>query len=119
MDKQLLIVDDCPILVELLSEIFSIEGYEIIAAYDGQEAIDVISETIPDIAILDVNMPLISGYEVLNYLRSQADGYHTKVFLLTGDYRVYRDAYANLADSVLSKPFDLDELLHQIASMDI
>lgn len=111
MCKRLLIAEDSPELLEALTEIVSGMGYEVAAVSDGQTAIDVIAESVPDIAMLDVNMPFASGYDVLDFLRRQPNGNHTKVILLTGDCRVSATVEANLADIILSKPFDVDELL--------
>lgn len=111
MSKQLLIAEDSPELLEVLSEIVSGLGYVVSAVSDGQTAIDIIAENVPDIAMIDVNMPLASGYEVLDFLRHQPNGHHTKVILLTGDCRVNSTVEASLADVILTKPFDVNELL--------
>jgi len=72
MDKKLniLIVDDNPLNLELLSDIIKNEGYVLITAFSGQEAIDTVQLIPIDLILLDVNMPEMNGYEVCKYFKA-------------------------------------------------
>jgi CheY-like chemotaxis protein len=111
MAKSILIADDSSELVEVLAEIFNSVGYEVSTVIDGQAAIDSIKKNLPDIILLDVNMPQVSGFEVLRFLRRQAGGEQTRAILFTGDSSAKNAPDSRLADKFLSKPIDMHDLL--------
>jgi CheY-like chemotaxis protein len=114
MSKRILIADDSRELVEVLAEICNSVGYEVSTSMDGQEAIDSIEKNLPDIILLDVNMPQVSGFEVLRFLRQQPGGGQTRAILFTGDSSAKNAPEAQLADKFLSKPIDMDDLLNAL-----
>jgi PleD family two-component response regulator len=67
---KLLIADDQIENLQLLVKIFNQEGYEIIATRNGEEALNMAQKELPDIALLDINMPRLNGYEVCKILKS-------------------------------------------------
>lgn len=108
---RLLIVDDDPTLVNLLKETLQAEGHSVDTAYDGNSALEKISQQSPDALVVDVNMPGISGLEVTKTLRSQPATRHLPILLLTGE--AAKDVISIDNDprlSCLEKPVDLDTL---------
>jgi len=114
MSQHILIAEDCLELLDILVEILKLRASNISTAHTGMDAIHKIGKSIPDILVIDVNMPYVSGLEVLTYLRSIPGGDHTRVILMTGDSYIKRAQGASLADKILMKPFDIEELLNEI-----
>src|SRR5687767_12151145 len=85
MDKarKVLIADDEPDILEIIKYNLLAEGYEVITAKDGAEAIDKAKQVKPDLIILDIMMPKKTGVEVLEYLRSQPEFQETLIIFLT------------------------------------
>ncbi len=114
--EKILICDDEPSTVRLVKVHCQRLGMEVITASDGNEAMHLLKTERPRAVILDVVMPLMDGYEVLNAIRNDPDLEGTFVVMLTAmaqDEDV-RNAYQLGADLYLSKPFDpavLDRLL--------
>jgi two-component system alkaline phosphatase synthesis response regulator PhoP len=82
-DRKILIADDEPDILEIVSFNLEAEGYEVFTAKNGDEAIDVAKKTQPDLIILDVMMPKKNGFEVCNILRSQLEFKETLIIFLT------------------------------------
>ena len=70
MAKKILLVEDEPLLSNLLKQRLEKEGMEVVQAHDGQEALDFLRATKPDLIILDIILPKVSGFEVLQFLQS-------------------------------------------------
>lgn len=114
---KILVVDDEPNICDSLSRTFSFHGYDVAVAHDGKEALDVIPREQPDLVILDVMMPEMSGIEVCSQLRASGDD--RPILMLTARGEV-SDRVAGLdagADDYLSKPFELAELLARVRSL--
>lgn len=113
MKQKILVVDDDKRINELLRDIFTIEGYDVISAFDGEEAISIIEECedIP-LMILDVMLPEIDGWEVLDYVKKNFD---TKVIMLTAITDEYSEAKGirNGADDYVVKPFKRAALIER------
>ncbi len=110
MKKRVLIADDEKNMRWVLGQSLEAEGYEVVTACDGKEALSSVAEMLPDIMILDHKMPAPDGMEVLRRLR--AKGYTFPVIMLTAHGNVQTAVEAMKAGSseYLTKPFDLDEL---------
>ena len=115
MPKRIFIADDSPALVEVLAEVFNLAGYEVTTFTDGQAVIESIKESLPEIILVDLNMPYVSGLEVLKFLRQQAGGKQTKAILCTGDSSVRNAPKSHLADVLFTKPIDMDDLLRAVS----
>ncbi len=105
MKTKILVVDDDKRINELLKDIFTIEGYDVICAFDGEEAIKIIeSENDIPLMILDVMLPVLDGWEVLSYVKEHFD---IKVIMLTAIIDEYCEARGlrNGADDYVVKPF--------------
>ena len=118
MPKKILIVDDEPFIRALLEqtlEDFEDAGVELLAAGDGQEAWDMAQEERPNLVILDVMMPYMSGYEVCERIKSEPALKDTYVILLTAKgQQVDRQRGEQVnADEYVTKPFDPDYLVER------
>ena len=106
-----LVCDDDREIVEAIEIYLSQEGYKVLKAYDGEEALKVLDREKVDLLIIDVMMPKLDGLQVLRALRDR--GISTPVLLLTAKSQV-ADRIAGLdsgADDYLTKPFAIEELL--------
>lgn len=114
-----LIVDDNIDTVELLRKRLKAEGYNTIEAYDGEEALKKVQETIPDIIILDVMMPKIDGYEVCDRLKKDEKTKMIPIIMLTAksDVESRVKGLDTGADDYVPKPFDYRELSARIRSL--
>ena len=81
MNRTILLVEDEPMLRELMHLELMGHGFEVTLARNGQEAIDVIGDCVPDLILLDLLMPKVDGYGVLSYLQEQ--GIATPVIILS------------------------------------
>jgi CheY-like chemotaxis protein/anti-sigma regulatory factor (Ser/Thr protein kinase) len=81
---RLLVVDDEPDHVELISKILKGEGYLITKAYDGEKAIESVKDSKPDLIILDLMMPNVSGFDVIEFLKAGEDTKEIPIIVLTG-----------------------------------
>lgn len=110
-----LVVDDEPDLVEILSDRLAGAGYRVVSARDGVEALAQAHATRPGCVILDLKMPRLGGFEALPDLRRAVP--EARLIVLTGSpNRPLRDdCRARGADEFLLKPFDPGELLRLVA----
>jgi DNA-binding response OmpR family regulator len=108
----ILIVDDDPELAEMLEAYFKIQGYLVVTASGGQEALLLCEETRPDMVLLDVNMPEMDGFEVAQRLREKRSTRDLPVIFLTArEAREDRLTGLGLSpDDYMTKPFDVQEL---------
>ena len=112
---KILLLEDDVILQEILEESLLEEGYAVESFYDGEKALDAIGEQHYDMLLLDVNVPNISGFEILAYLREI--GNTTPAIYITSLAGIddLKKAFSLGADDYLRKPFDLEELHARIA----
>lgn len=114
---KILVVDDEQAVRESLRRSLKFNGYDVVLAEDGEEALDKIREEQPDLTVLDVMMPKLDGFGVCRTLRSS--GYNRPILMLTARDGV-ADRVAGLdagADDYLPKPFALEELLARVRSL--
>ena len=113
----MLVAEDDRAVRESLVRALELEGYTVDAVTNGAEALDSIRETIPDVLLLDVSMPLVDGLTVCRVLRSEQN--RLPVLMLTARTET-SDRVAGLdagADDYLPKPYDLDELLARVRAL--
>jgi adenylate cyclase len=115
---RILIVDDRESNVKLLKSVLRREGYEVTAAYNGQEALDRVAEEQPDLILLDVLMPKMNGLEVARTLRANEETQAIPILMLTALKEVQDKikALESGADDILSKPFYNVEVLARVRS---
>jgi DNA-binding response OmpR family regulator len=108
----ILIADDDPDILALISFRLERAGYDIVRAVNGEEAVRVALDRRPDVALLDVMMPRVDGYEATRRLRQHRETSHMPIILLTA--RVQEDDIARGfdagADDYVKKPFSPQEL---------
>lgn len=113
---KVLAVDDNPDNVELIHDIVTSMGYDVLKAFDGPEALAIVEAEPPDLILLDVNMPGMSGFDVVSRLKSNDRTAAIPVILLTAlaevDYRV--EGLDLGADDYLTKPYSPRELVARI-----
>lgn len=114
--RRVLIVDDEPDVVESIKFRLGFENIECLGAGDGAEGLRIAQEALPDLIILDVMMPKLTGYKVARSLKQDERCRHIPIILLTarsqaGDRMLGIDAGAN---DYMTKPFDLDELTGKV-----
>lgn len=117
--KLVMIVDDSVTVRKVTSRLLEREGYEVITAKDGVEAIQTLIDTIPDIVLLDIEMPRMDGFEVAKNIRSNQRLKHLPIIMITsrtGEKHRQRglDSGANL---YLGKPYQEDNLLQYIRDL--
>jgi DNA-binding response OmpR family regulator len=113
-----LVVDDDPVIVNLLQVNFEIEGYDVLAATGGEAGLAQARNGHPDVIVLDVMMPGIDGLEVARRLRSDSDTREIPIILLSAKAQ-NSDIQAGLAvaDEYITKPFEPLELLERVATV--
>ena len=111
MPKQrALIVDDSEVLRRLIEMCLRPAGFEIATASCGAEAIDVAASFDPDLVLLDIGLPDMTGWDVLAMLRESPVNANAQVLILSGYEDVHVEAKRLGADGALIKPFRNDEL---------
>jgi CheY-like chemotaxis protein len=110
MSKQLaFIVEDAPEIAMIFSDILSMSGLETEIIPDGENAISRLNDTTPDIILLDMHLPRVSGHEVLQFIRATERLAKTKVVAVTADVLRIPDI-ENLVDLTLIKPVTFDQI---------
>jgi DNA-binding response OmpR family regulator len=108
--------DDDPQLLRLMTRNLQLEGYEVIAASDGQQALEEIEQRIPDLVLLDVMMPRLDGFTVCQRVRAFSA---VPIIIVTARGQD-QDKIRGLdlgADDYLTKPFNVDELLARVRAV--
>ncbi len=114
-----LVADDDPDIRSLVTLRLEKSGYEVVAAGDGEQALAAALERAPDLALLDVMMPKLDGYEVTERLRREEATRHLPVILLTARVQetdIARGVEAG-ADDYVKKPFSTSELRDRVQAV--
>jgi DNA-binding NarL/FixJ family response regulator len=119
MSKRLLVVDDEPNLLRAVGACLRGEGFDVVTARSGAEALVRVAETVPDLIVSDVRMPGMDGYQLARQLHSSARTALTPVVFLTAkDETSDRiEGFRAGVDAYLTKPFEPDELVAVIRSI--
>ena len=113
---RVLVVDDDPVICDLVAVTLTEHGFPTRRASDAREALYLIQREMPDVVVLDVHLPDISGYQVCRRIRDDY-GDSVGVILISGERKESMDRAAGLllgADDYMVKPFVLDELLARV-----
>jgi CheY-like chemotaxis protein len=111
--SKLLIVDDEVAILEALTDILSVEGYEVATAANGAEGLKRAGEDRPDLILLDLMMPVMDGQEMLRRLKESPDLRAIPVVVMSAG----RVSKSELQGSrFLAKPFELDDLLDTVSA---
>jgi CheY-like chemotaxis protein len=117
---KILIADDEEVVVEILARKIASQGYEVITAKDGQEAWDKIVSEVPDIILLDLNMPKMDGWAVLSRLRHDPPTKRWQPVIIistTGEIESFQKGMSLQADHYLTKPCQIEDVLKAIRLM--
>ena len=117
MTASILIADDEPNIVLSLEFVLQEEGYRVRVARDGQEALDAIAAEPPDLVLLDLMLPRLSGYDVCRRIRAEPAWRGVRVLMLSAKGREVEvsKGLAMGADVYVTKPFSIRELLAEVA----
>lgn len=120
--QKVLVVDDEPHILRSLATYLEMENFDVTTASSGFEALEKVGESIPDLVVLDVMMPGMDGFEVLDKIRAGEQTSEIPVIMLTAKDQSddVMTGYEKGATSYLVKPFNLDELvdtIHQVFAM--
>jgi CheY-like chemotaxis protein len=119
--KTILICDDDPIILRLLQVNLEIEGYDVVSAHHGEEAVRLAVQERPNLIILDIMMPRMDGYQVARVLKSQTETKDIPLVFLSAKAQqadIDRGRIFGVTD-YLTKPFDPTELLDVIDRLTI
>ncbi len=108
-----LIVDDDPAIHRMLARILRREPYALFSAFGGHEALDMVPSVSPDVILLDLSMPHISGFEVAEHIKSDANTHHIPIIIITGNNGsdLLARALGSCADDFISKTADPSEII--------
>ena len=108
-EQPILVVDDDPTILATVSEALDFEGFSVLTARNGAEALEMVDRTSPSLVLLDMRMPVLDGWGFMHALRERKLSVSVIVMTAAADAR--RWAREIGAQAVLAKPFELDELL--------
>ena len=119
MAKKILITEDSPTVLEILKSVLAEEGYEVIAASDGQQALNLAKTEKPDLMVLDLMLPKIDGYKVCRMLKFDEKYKDIPIIMLTARTK---ESDENLgkevgADAYIRKPFQPEVIIDQIRKL--
>ena len=116
MAKTILVVEDDRNISELLQLYLQKEGYRVLAAYDGGEAVKVFREEAPDLVLLDLMLPVLDGWGVCRTIREES---RTPIIMLTakGETEDKVNGLREGADDYITKPFEMQEVLARVEAV--
>jgi two-component system alkaline phosphatase synthesis response regulator PhoP len=116
--KKILVVDDELNIIKSLSDLLAASGYEVITAMDGKAGIELAEKAKPDLILLDIMMPKISGLELLKKMKSKEKHAHVPIIIVSAksDVDTLSEAMWNYADKYITKPYDPQDILKSIQS---
>ena len=119
MAKEILIVDDEPNVVVPIQFLMEQQGYRVMIAERGEDALDLIYHYKPDLILLDIMLPGIDGYEVCEIVRLNPNYRNVKIIFLTAKGREVEIAkgLALGADAYITKPFSNTELVSKVQEL--
>jgi DNA-binding response OmpR family regulator len=117
--KKILVVDDDPYILMSLEFLMKKNGYDVMVARNGTEALDIVEKQLPDIVLLDIMMPDVDGYEICRHIKKTAKLKHTKVVFMSAKSKEadIQKGYDLGAALYITKPFSTRELVKQIKEL--
>ncbi|WP_412468576.1 response regulator [Pedobacter sp. KLB.chiD] len=117
MNKKLLICDDDVDIVEMLEIVFEDCGVEVISETDSKKVLALITHLHPDLVLMDLWMPVITGDQVLKRMRADSGLSSIPVLIMSAAQDGREVAMQAGADGYIAKPFDVDQLLKRVQEM--
>lgn len=117
--KQILIVDDDPITIEILRRSLSEAGYSVISASNGRQALKIAANMIPNLIVLDIVMPGLDGGEVANILKKDIITKNIPIIFLSSLIKEKEEKINSKEDKIalLSKPYNQKKMLKEIKKL--
>jgi CheY-like chemotaxis protein len=117
--RRVLVVDDSAVIRTLISVNLELEGFEVVTAVDGLDALEKIRDVVPDVVTIDVVMPRLDGFDTVARLRADPRTRHLKIAMVTAcaqesDLRKGRTVGV---DAYVTKPFDPDTLVRTVRDL--
>lgn len=112
---KILIIEDQPLIVELIEMVLKPRGYEVFHTGDGRKALDLIHEIRPDLILLDVMLPGMDGYSIQSKLLEDEDSKHIPIVIVTSKTQV-EEVFQTSANvfGFVAKPFSVSDLIQKI-----
>jgi CheY-like chemotaxis protein len=106
------VVDDDPAILATVCDALDLEGFPVVTATNGAEALEAIDRGLPSLVLLDMRMPVLDGWGFMRVVRGR--GLNVKVVVMTAAADSLRWAQEIGANGVLAKPFELEELMYAV-----
>ena len=116
---RVLVVDDSDVIRTLISVNLEMEGFEVVTAVDGQDALDKIIEVAPDVMTIDVVMPRLDGFDTVAQVRADPRTSHLKIAMVTAcaqEADIRRGEAAGV-DAYITKPFEPSTLVRTVRDL--
>jgi two-component system cell cycle response regulator DivK len=116
MSKRILVVEDQEDNRRIVRDLLNSAGFELIEAVTGEEGIQLAEENVPDLILMDIQMPVLDGYEATRRIKASAKCRHIPIIVITS-YALSGDAAKAMAagaDAYIAKPFSPRELLAKV-----
>jgi DNA-binding response OmpR family regulator len=111
---RVLVVDDEPIIVEMLTEVLAAQGYEVVGTQSAADAFTMMEVSPPDVLLLDISMPLVDGMTVLRRVRALYPAMAVIMVTANVDEEVAKDTLRRGAFDYVVKPFDFTHLVRVV-----
>jgi DNA-binding response OmpR family regulator len=114
--KKILVVDDDPYILMSLEFLMKKNGYDVMVARNGTEALDLVEKQVPDMVLLDIMMPDVDGYEICRHIKKSSKLQHSKVVFMSAKSKDadIQKGYDLGASLYVTKPFSTRELAKKV-----
>lgn len=118
-NETILVVDDSPTDLKLMTAPLRAKGYHIITAENGEDAVQMANSRKPDLIVLDVILPKMNGFQVCRQLKASPDTSHIKILMLTNKTTESDRFWGKKqgADDYMTKPFEDEQLVNSVISL--
>jgi len=111
MTKKIMVVDDEPDILSTVGQMLELSGYQVIKAVDGKDCLNKLCEVIPDLVLLDIMMPEMSGWDVAARIKENPEWSDIPIVFLTAKGDTMSKGMGSLAaEDYITKPFDIKDL---------